>query len=89
MLEKPKKGRPKGSKSKDDPKAFVAAIERALAASGPTENLVNLTCRQIKAGNTPVMLRILDMKFGKPAQTTQLTGADGDALKIIIEHITA
>jgi hypothetical protein len=89
MPENAKKGRPKGSKSKDDPKAFVSAIERALAAAGPTETLVNLTCRQIKAGNTPVILRILDMKFGKPAQTTQLTGPEGNDLKIIIEHITA
>ena len=81
-------GRPKGSKNKADPITFVTAVERALEAGGPENSLINLTCRQIKAGNTPIILRVLEMKYGKPIQPTQLTGADGDALKIIIEHIT-
>lgn len=76
------------SKGQKDPKAFVMEVERALTRSGPTDSLVNLTCRQIKAGNTPLLLRILEMRFGRPQQH-EITGKDGEALKIIIEHINA
>lgn len=83
-------GRPKGSGNKRDPALiFVTAVERALAKGGVTDSLVNLTCREIKKGNTAIHLRLMDMKYGKPKETKQITGADGDALKIIIEHITA
>jgi hypothetical protein len=86
--------RPIGSKTKtDDQKAFVAAVEKALIKSGTYTNLANLVCRKLHsatpAESMPILMRLLEMRFGKPAQTTQLTGADGDALKIIIEHITA
>jgi hypothetical protein len=82
-------GRPKGSKNKADTSAFVAAVERALEKGGIENSLVNLTCREIKKGCTPIHLRFLEMKYGKPKETRELTGPDGDALKIIIEHITA
>lgn len=78
-------GRPK----KSDPKIFVAAVEQALAKGAPSDNLVNIVCRQIKAGNTPIIQRVLEMKYGKPVQPTEITGKDGNDLKIIIEHITA
>lgn len=82
--------RTKGSKNKtDDVKAFIAAVERALAKGGVTDSLVNLTCREMKKGNTPIHLRLMDMKFGKPKETKEITGKDGAELKITIEHITA
>lgn len=82
-------GRPKGSKNKADPKVFVAAVERALEKGGPNDSLVNMVCRQVKAGNTPLILRILEMKFGKPVQPTEITGKDGERLSVEIIHIGA
>ena len=77
------------NKGQKDPKTFVMEVERALARGNPDDSLVNLTCRQIKAGNTPLLLRILEMRYGKPVQPNEHTGKDGQDLKIIIEHITA
>ena len=87
-------GRPKGAKNKtDEARAFVAAVERALAKSGATDTLVNLVCRHLTsekpACSVPALTRVLEMKFGKPVQPNEHTGKDGQDLKIIIEHITA
>lgn len=86
--------RPKGSKSKtDDQRNFVAQVEKALVKSGTYTNLANLVCRKLHsatpAESMPILMRLLEMRFGKPAQTTEITGKDGNDLKIIIEHITA
>lgn len=86
--------RPIGSKTKtDDQRNFVAQVEKALVKSGTYTNLANLVCRKLHsatpAESMPILMRLLEMRFGRPAQTTQLTGADGAELKIIIEHITA
>lgn len=86
---KQRRGRPKGSLNKADPKVFVTAVERALEKGSPDDSLVNMVCRQMKAGNTPLILRILEMRFGKPAQTLEHTGKDGEKLAIEITHIGA
>jgi hypothetical protein len=82
-------GRPKGSKSKtEDAKAFVAYVERALAKGANKDNLVNLVCRHIRDEKVPTMLlRTLEMKFGKPVQPQEHTGPNGETLRIIVEHI--
>jgi hypothetical protein len=84
-------GRPKGSKSKtDDQKAFVAYVERALAKGANKDNLVNLVCRHIRDEKVPTMLlRTLEMKFGKPIQSNEHTGKDGERLSIEITHVGA
>lgn len=85
--------RPKGSKTRsDDARAFITAVERELKKGGGDDNLIRLVCRKLtsaKSDSVPIMLRFLDMKFGRPTQTAEITGKDGEALKIIIEHINA
>lgn len=86
--------RPLGSKSKtDDQRAFVAQVERALVKSGEYSNLANLVCRKLHSlkpsESMPILMRLLEMRYGKPKETKEITGADGNDLKIIIEHITA
>lgn len=88
--------RPKGSKTKnnaDDQRVFVTQVERMLVKSGEYTNLANLVCRKLHSlkpnESMPILMRLLEMRFGKPAQTTEITGKDGNDLKIIIEHITA
>lgn len=85
-------GRPLGSKTRsDDARTFIAAVERALIKSGTYDSLANLVCRKLHSAQPsecmPLIIRLLDMKFGKPIQPTELTGKDGEALKILIEHI--
>lgn len=68
----------------------MTAVERTLVKSGPTDSLVNLVCRHVtsdKPSAIPVLLRILDMKYGKPAQPVEHAGKDGEPLSIEVVHI--
>ena len=84
--------RPRGSKNKtEDAKAFVGYVEEALRRGGKADNLVNLVCRHLVSANVsasiPMIMRLLEMKFGKPAQQLEHTGKDGEQLAIMVRHI--
>jgi len=61
-------GRVKGRNKLDDGKAFVVHVERALAAGGMTDGLINITCRQLMNPDScnPILMKLLDYKLGKP-----------------------
>jgi hypothetical protein len=86
--------RPAGSKNKATlaAEAFIRQVELALKRGESEETLVNLTCRALTDKKNPMigfaaLKQVLEMKFGKPKQTSELTGEGGGAIVVKVQHV--
>jgi hypothetical protein len=87
--------RTKGSKNDKTVSAegFVKQVEDALAKGQWNDNFINLTCRHLTRNgrdaslSLTALLRMLEMKYGKPKQPTEISGKDGAAILVKVTHV--
>lgn len=83
-------GRVKGQNKVESAECFVRQVERTLAKGQWNDSFVNLTCRHLTrdgknaALSLTALLRMLEMKFGRPKQTTEISGKDGQPIPVEI-----
>jgi len=89
------KGRPKGSGNKKPAgEAFVARVESLLIKADSKLApfaLENLACRFLTQSapniGLPVWQKLMEYKFGKPLQPTEITGKDGGEISVKVTHV--
>jgi len=81
-------GRVKGQNKAESAECFVRQVERTLAKGQWNDSFINLTCRHLTrdgknaALSLTALLRMLEMKYGRPKQTTEHTGKDGGPIAV-------
>jgi len=86
-------GRVKGQNKVESAEYFVRQVEQALGKGQWNDSFINLTCRHLTrngkdaALSLTALLRMLEMKYGKPKQTTEHTGKDGGEISVKVTHV--
>lgn len=89
----PSGGKREGAGRKPKPtKALADAIAKSLFKSfGGESKAWEYLATQAKAEDPRLVFDILrywtDRKYGKPVQAQEVTGADGNVIRVVVEHI--
>lgn len=85
---RPGAGRPKGSKDKTPFDVRQAAMARAERAFKVLDDIA-VSSRVLPSTRVIAANSILDRAFGKPVQSTQMIGADGEVIAPVVVQIVA
>lgn len=71
------------------PKVVEKNLHDLLADACPDEHVITIfrvMTAQAQAGDTKAAALLLGYKFGKPIERQEITGANGEGIKIVVEY---